>query len=440
MKTRRAGSERGARALYAAAPAAAIAAALLAAMALAGCGKGSAKAAEPIYPYVADGPRVFYACASGLADAPPPAAARAEGADGAEKDPPATRAHNASVLSSDGRTIVAAVNGWGIARVEREGTAAAAEGRAAAGGAATAGGGPEGSAASGAPRYRIDGRPLPGLFESLTTGGAWPVSGGFLVQLFRDPFTEATTTSGAAGVPQSGPRSEPRSGGLVFLTSAGEALTPDPFAEACKGGYELFALLPSEKGWFAELRKESASRVELKFLAIGDPLAGAGANGKTGAPAAGSSNGDAAAAAAATEVGRSRFEEALKPRAMSSLGSGEARLLATALRALGDGPWLVRLRSAEGRDSWLLSGGAAEEASAAYAWSGPEGMLVLRSDGWIALAAEASATKIASLGEPVPGAAFTAVAAARGLVAAAWETGEFPGLSAAGLVIAPLPR
>jgi hypothetical protein len=41
---------------------------------------------------------------------------------------------------------------------------------------------------------------------------------------------------------------------------------------------------------------------------------------------------------------------------------------------------------------------------------------------------------------PVPEASFTALAAAGGLAAAAWESGEFPYIAQAGLVIAPLPR
>jgi hypothetical protein len=425
MKILRAGSFRGARVFWAAGAVALV---------LAGCARRAPVAPQPSYPYLADAPRTFYAGADGLVDMLPSTTA------GAPELLPATRAPNASVLNSNGDAFLVAVNGWGLVRVERDVTVGASAARG-------AGGGANAGAPVGAIRYRLEGRPLPSLFEGLTTAGAWPVSGGFLVQLFRDPFTEAPATAAGATTAADATNAGVAAGGapggrLVFLPTSGEAIAPDPFAQACAGGYELFALLPSEKEWFAELRKETASRVELKFLSLGDPLADTAAGPKAGAAeakAAGASE-KAVGAAGPVEVGRARFEEALKPRALASLGVADAGLLAAALRALGDGPWLVRLRSAAGKDAWYLSGGKAEEATPAYAWSGPEGMLAMRSDGWLALAAAGSRTRIASLGEPVPGAAFTSVAVARDLLVAAWEAGEFPGIAAAGAVIAPLPR
>jgi hypothetical protein len=49
-------------------------------------------------------------------------------------------------------------------------------------------------------------------------------------------------------------------------------------------------------------------------------------------------------------------------------------------------------------------------------------------------------TNLLSLAAPVPGAAFTALTAIGGFAAIAWESGEFPAIDSAGLVVVPLPR
>jgi len=374
-------------------------AAILLAASLAGCAKKPPEIPAPVFPYAADSPRVFYASASGLTESLP--AASASGAEGA----PATRAPNASVLSSDGRAIIAAVNGWGIASVI-----------------ANAGASIEASPVS--PAYRIVGTPLPSIFAGLTAAGAWPVGGGFLVQLFRDPFTEAPSSPSHLDPPYPLPKTR-----LAYLSGGVGAADPlEPFASEAASGFELFALLPSEGKWFAELRKDGPDRADLKFLALADPSAGV---------AAGSGGG---AALKPVEIGRTEFEAALMPKSLASLGGAEGDSLRAAIKALGEGPWLVRLRSGKGGDSWYLSGGKAEDAAPVYAWSEPSGMLALRPDGWLASSKAGSGTKLSSLGEAVPGASFTALAAAGELVAAAWETGEFPNIDEAGLVIAPLPR
>jgi hypothetical protein len=419
------------RAVAAAVLAAIAATAAVAALSLVGCARRAPEAPKIDYPYLADSSRTFYASASGLSDLPP-----RDGAPGAaDEGSPSARAPNASVLSSDGVTIVAAINGWGLARIEsstggRGGAAPTADGRASA--EAAAGAAATGAEAAARVAYRIEGRPLPSLFTGLTAAGAWPLSGGFLVQLFRDPFAHLAS-------PSADPRSEALGGRLVFLPAGdGDALSPEPFAAETAGGYELFALLPSGGRWFAALRKEKDERVEQKFLSLDDPLAGVGRAGTSGVglPA----EKPDVMAAVVVGIKRAQFEEMLKPKALASLGGGEGERLRTAVRILGKGPWLVRLRTSKGGDGWYLSSGDAEEASPLYAWSGPTGTLALRSDGWLSLASEGSASKLVSLGEPLPGAVYTALASADGIVAAAWETGEFPNIVSAGLVVAPLPR
>jgi hypothetical protein len=352
---------------------------------LGGCARKAPSAAPTVYPYSAAAQKVFYAAAEGLSEAPPTAhAASGEGVL-------ASRAPNASVLSSDGTRMVAAINGWGMATIETA---------------------PSGAA------YRIVGTPLGASFAGLTTGGAWPMGGGFLVQLFHDPFSEDPPP--ISHLVPSAPVSASR---LAFFDAGkGAAQALDPLPGGLDPGFELFALLPAGGRWFAELRKDSPDRVDLKFLALGDPLA------------------PARAVASPEEIGRAEFQAALQPKALASLPGKDNASLGSALALLGEGPWLVRLRTSRGDDAWYLSAGKPEEATSILAWSGSTETLALRSDGALAFSNAGGGTELLSLAAPVPGAAFTALTAIDGLAAIAWESGEFPAIASAGLVVVPLPR
>ena len=52
----------------------------------------------------------------------------------------------------------------------------------------------------------------------------------------------------------------------------------------------------------------------------------------------------------------------------------------------------------------------------------------------------ASSASVTQIQAPVEGAVFTALAATAGTAAAAWEAGDFPSISSAGIVLMPLPR
>jgi hypothetical protein len=338
----------------------------------------------PVYPYSTDVAKAFYATASGLSEM----AFQGE----AEAELPASKAPNASILSSDGKAIVVAVNGWGVERIEVS---------------------PDSQA------YRLVDSPLPAQFPGLCTGGAWYTGSGFLVQLFRDPFGDpppsvaAESGAGAERVPASR---------LVFFDgSGGAATTPNPFPRDLDPGFELFALLPAGGTWFAELRKDAAERVDLKFFAVGDPLSLSGP---------------------VREIRRAEFEAALTPLPFSSLAGETKAALGSALRLLGKGPWLARVRSGAGEDRWYLSSGKAEEAAPVFAWTYTEGaatkVLALSPDGKMARSEGLGEATVTSLTAPVEGAGFTALAVAGNLAAAAWEAGDFPFISSAGIVLAPV--
>jgi len=376
-----------------------VAALALASLGLSGCARKAPEAApQPIaYPYSSATPRVFYATETGLvAEAP----AERDGAAIAAARP-ASRSPNASILSSNDASIIAAINGWGMARIEINTSSNVEQGA----------------------NYRVVGTPLPELFSGLSTGGAWPVKGGMLVQLYRNPFYEdadANQGSSKAGLPSSR---------LFFIddSKTGEAKVLDPFVSMAGPGYELFALLPSGGSWFAELRKDSPERVDLEFFTLGDPLA---TQGTTGSPNGGAIRG----------IQRSDFEAALKPRPLSSLEGDPGKTLRTALTSLGAQSWLTRLRSASGEDAWYLSSGAPEDASTAYAWADGDRVTVLRQDGWIATADAKGSRSLTRFALPRSDASFTALATAGDLVAAAWEAGVFPSIEAAGLVVARFAR
>jgi hypothetical protein len=346
-------------------------------LAFAGCAHKTPPEPAVVYPYPASAPKTFYATSYGLVETP-------QAVPGGGQL--ASRAPNASVLSSDGRSIVAALNGWGVARIEAS---------------------PAGEA------YRIVGSPLPSLFAGLTTGGAWPVKGGFLLQFYHDPFSDDSDAG-----PQSVALAPTR---LAFFDPGKDAARSLASPPGSDPGYELFALLPVGGRWFAELRKDVSDRVDMRFLSLDDPLA-------------------AVRASAPPEIGRAEFQAALQPKPLSALQGEDGKRLRAALSALGAGPWLVRLRSGDGVDAWFLDSGKPEDASPIYAWTDSVSLLALRSDGWIAYSTAGGETGIASLPIPAPDGSFTALAATGRLVAAAWEEGEFPRLASAGLVVAPRPR
>ena len=334
--------------------------------------------AEPVYPYRSDTTKVFYATPSGLSEM----TFQGEG----ETEMLLSSAPNGSVLSSDGRGIAVAVNGWGIEKVE-----ASSDGRA----------------------YRLVDSHLPGIFSGLSTGGAWPLGGGFLFQLYRDPFSDPAEAGASVTAPASAFR-------LVFFGREGMATTLDPFPPGRDAGFELFALLPAGGTWFAELRKDAAERVDFEFFAIDDPLA---------------------ASSSAREIHRADFEAALMPVPFSDISGEVGTSLRSALALLGTGPWLARIRSDTGEDRWYLSSGNAEEATKVFVWTSAGDsarVLVLGTDGRLALSDGRGEPVLTSIAAPVEGAAFTTLAAAGNIAAAAWEAGEFPFVSSAGIVLTPL--
>jgi len=349
----------------------------------AACSRRPVQPAAPVYPYKADVEKVFYATSSGLTEAGGIAAQALA----------ASEAPNASVLSSDGKVIAAAVNGWGLERVEPS---------------------PDGSA------YRLVSSPYCAGFAGLSTAGIWPRGGGFLVQLYRNPFADTATADASPTGASSGAPAASASR-LVFFGEGGAAATDlSPFPKDKDAGFEAFALLPSDSGWFAELRKDGPERVDSKFFVLDDPLA---------------------AAPALREIRRSDFESALAPLSLSSLDGVLGASLRSALGLLGGGPWLIRLRSGAGADRWYLSSGKAEEANGAFAWSFADsaaGVLVMSPDGRLVLSDGGGARSLTAISPPVDGASFTALAAAGNMAAAAWESGEFPDISSAGIALVPL--
>jgi hypothetical protein len=385
------------------APRIAAAAALLC-LAAAACGP----ARESLeYPYVADRPRVLFATAGGLSAKRP--APRADDSSRAEER--RSTSYNASVLTADGRSILAVVNGAGWARIEAAApeVAASKTGRR-----ARRGGSKDGLA------YRVVNSPFAPDFAPLSSAGAWPVEDGFIVQMYRDPFAafvegKSMEQKYAPARPAPGVHGDSARRILEIDSSSAVRVVDLP---GLPDGFELFALFPSRGRWLGELRRDTNDAVELSFFETDAPI------------------GSSPARAVSREV----FESALAPKSLLSLQGLEGAALRSALAALGEGPWMLRYRSASGDDAWYLSEDRPEDAKRLWAWSlGSGRVLVLTTSGTL-IDAGTGGTRRTELGSPLSGAEHTALAAASGLVAAAWEVGSFPAVDEAGLVIAPLER
>ncbi len=419
--------QRGAAPFAATAPWLAVAALCAA---LASCGGPKE---PPAYPYVADRPRVLFATAEGLSAARPAAVgataaadrtAQSGGPDAAASGARVSLTRNASVLTADSRSIVAAINGFGYARIEAAppDQAAGADGRGARRRARA------GADASGV-AYRVVNAPMRGCMDGLTTAGAWPIEGGFLIQLYLDPFSAAPGLAATApGLAAAAPGGAAPSDGTAGAGGAarlirigaieGESVLPCPAADE---GFELFALFPCRGAdgaarWLGELRRDTRDSVELRFFEADSPFA------------------------ETRPVGREAFESALSPKSLFALQGLEGAALRAAIAALGPGNFLVRYRSPSGEDAWYLSGGRVEDSAQAWAWAIGSGRVIALSASGRLADAGSRATRTVELGSPAAGASYTALAAASGIVAAAWETGTFPKVDAAGLVIAPLGR
>jgi hypothetical protein len=377
-------------------------AALAAALALSACSRRPepAESAPSPYPYAAGIAHVFVATGGGLV--PLAFGASAEALTGPPA--PASRAHNASILGADLSRIVAAVNGYGVAIVLPS---------------------PDGRA------FNIGNLGAP--FGGLTTGGIWPFDGGFLVQLYRDPFSEYPPVPGGSASVE---------GASLYRVGPEGAISELPLGGP--QGYDLFALFPTEsKSWVAAFRKEAAGQAVTRFMRLGPP--GASAEG-------------------GREISRAEFEAAIAPEPLSAApgASGEAlrracATLAGAAPGSGTGPGasapergaapgaaavppvLARLRDARGLDRWY--GVASAETREISAWAMADGrVLALDRSGELAAAGSAGEVGRLRIAAPVEGAVFVALASAGGLVAAAWEAGSFPEISAAGLVVLAAPR
>jgi len=65
-------------------------------------------------------------------------------------------------------------------------------------------------------------------------------------------------------------------------------------------------------------------------------------------------------------------------------------------------------------------------------------VLVLTPDGRLALCDVRGARPLTALPAPAEGATFTALAATGDIAAAAWESGDFPDISSAGIALFPI--
>jgi hypothetical protein len=338
----------------------------------------------PAYPFSAAAPRVFVATPEGLAALPP----KAEVSSLAKLNGPAALVPSASVLSANGSSIMVAVNRVGPVFIEPD---------------------------TDSRHYRLRVFQSPEPFARLTTGGAWPRDGGFLVQLYHDPFSLPKASSGGA------------LGTLLSIDAMGkiQVLASSGLVSETPSGFGLFALYPSPQGgWLAELRRDEPDKVETRYLAAADP--------EDPAP---------------KQLKRSAFESALEPQSLAEAAGATGEALRHALAALvaseGGPSWssaLIRVRGPNGGDRYYLDGGSVDEARSLFAWFLDDGRaMVMEQGGEAAISDSSGASVTLAFAPPVASASFTGLAVCRDLAAASWESGTFPDLRAAGLVVAAVP-
>ncbi|MDA8426880.1 MAG: hypothetical protein M0Z80_12160, partial [Treponema sp.] len=347
------------------------------------CGRRAA----PPYPYSAAAPRIFVATSDGLAVLPP----KADALSLAKLNGLAALVPDASVSTANGKAILVAVNRVGPVFVEPD-----ADCR----------------------NYRLKAFPSPATFARLTAGGAWPHDGGFLVQLYRDPFSFPAASGSSAGSPLGTLLSVGETGSIQVLASSG-LVSESPL------GFGLFALYPaSQGGWLAELRRDDSNRVETRYLSAASP--------EDPAP---------------RRLSRSAFEAKLEPRPLAEAAGPRGEALRHAIAALsaseGGASWnsaLIRARGADGGDVYYLDGGSIDEARAMFAWFLDDGRVMVLEQGGEAAVSDSSGRSVTlAFVPPLPDAAFTSLAVCRDLAAASWTSGIFPDLRAAGLVVAAVP-
>jgi hypothetical protein len=381
-----AGRTGSARAIRAPFGAAFLGLALLGASTLVACAP-KAEPAKTAFPFAVSatqdfalGPEGFLALAAGTSPAP-------------SAGQPSSLALRVAALSADAssKRIVAALNRFGVGVLETS---------------------PDGR------NYRLLNTALAD-FAVQSVAGLWPRGPGsaaredaFLLELFRDPFVE-----GSLARNDENPE-------LLTLSAKGEAQRLPRLGEP---GEDLFALFPGPGGrWYAELRTEKVLGAKLRYVSLAAPEEKSGSR----------------------ELSRELFETSLAPRPLALAPTS----LRTALAFLGAGPFLVHARDQNGGEGFWLTGGKAEEASEIFAWlgAGEEACVVLDPSGRGAFVAPGGVggARDFSLKAPLSGARFSTLAALLppsseagvGLVAAGWEDGVFPMVTASGLVVAPLPR
>ena len=184
-----------------------------------------ARQAAPAFPFSAAAPMVFVATPEGLAALPP----KADASSLAKLTGPAALVPAASVSSANASAIMVAVNRVGPVLIEPD---------------------PD------CRHYGLRTFQSPEPFARLTAGGAWPRDGGFLVQLYHDPFSLPGSSSGVTlgtllSVGETGAIQVAGLIGLVSETSS---------------GFGLFALYPAPQGgWLAELRRDEPDKVETRY-------------------------------------------------------------------------------------------------------------------------------------------------------------------------------
>jgi len=277
--------------------------------------------------------------------------------------------------------------------------------------------------------YRLRSFPLTAS-KFLSTSNIWPWNGGFLLELYRDPFAGGTDVSG---------------NGLdaPTISSAGQELhaidlqngQSRSLPRIGSGREELFALQPSSGLWYAELREDPPSgkeAVKLSYFALSSPEMQTADqhSGKGGA-------GQYSRFALSQDI----FEKTIAPQALAAA----PKALKAAAAAAAPGTLLIHQKGGPEIESYWLRGSSLADARPASAWVSIDGQaaFLLEENGEAISAIQGPDTiKRFKLSLPLEGLKFRSIAiikaGSQSLLIASYEAGGFTRISRSGIAILPL--
>ncbi len=264
----------------------------------------------------------------------------------------------------------------------------------------------------------------------LSTANMWPWENGFLLELYRDPFSATSDVSRSVfEVPTIS-----SAGQELYAIDAQSGLSRS-LPRIGSGREELFALQPSSGLWYAEMREEPTSgrdSVKLSYYALSSPeLHSAGTELQAGK----------AEQFSRFTLSRDKFEKTIAPQALANA----PKALKLVAEAAAEGTLLIHQKGGPEIESYWLRGKSLVDARTASAWvsiDGQKAVLLEENGGVISALNGPGSIQHFRINLPLDGLRFTSLAiietGRRSLLVASYESGKFTKIDRSGIVVLPL--